>query len=123
MPRIFFLNISRTCRLMLNINNYSLPGNISVEEFQEACELLSQHTKTPLSKTDIHNMARNIDMNNDGYIDFNEFLEAFRIVDTFGRELQRRQSQKEMDARVKGGEWKNKTHHVTRNAIKEESES
>ena len=70
----------------------SMTGYISVAEFQEACTLLSQHTKTQLSVKEIEKMGHNIDLNNDGYIDFNEFLEAFRIVDKFGRELERRRS-------------------------------
>ena len=66
-------------------------------EFEEACVLLSRHTNSPLSPKDVRHMARNLDLNNDGQIDFNEFLEAFRIVDQFGRELERRKSE-EKDA-------------------------
>ena len=71
---------------------FVLSGYISVAEFQEACTLLSQHTKTQLSAHEIQKMGQNIDLNSDGYIDFNEFLEAFRMVDQFGRELERRKS-------------------------------
>lgn len=67
-------------------------GYISLPEFEDACQLLSQHTNSTLSQEDVRAMAKNMDMNKDGYIDFNEFLEAFRIVDQFGKELNRRYS-------------------------------
>ena len=32
-----------------------------------------------MSENDIQDLARTLDVNQDGYIDFNEFLEAFRL--------------------------------------------
>ena len=61
-----------------------------MEEFSDACKLLGQHTKSKVSKSDIEAMAHNMDLNKDGRIDFSEFLEAFRIVDKFGEEMERR---------------------------------
>ncbi|XP_038055330.1 serine/threonine-protein phosphatase with EF-hands 2-like [Patiria miniata] len=57
-------------------------GTITMDEFEEACSLLSKHVGSDISKESVRDMARCIDINKDGYIDFNEFLEAFRLVDT-----------------------------------------
>ena len=53
-----------------------------MEEFSESCSILARHTGQSMSRKDIRSMAQAIDINKDGQIDFNEFLEAFRIVDT-----------------------------------------
>ena len=53
-----------------------------MDEFEEACSLLSKHVGSDISKETVRDMARCIDINKDGFIDFNEFLEAFRLVDT-----------------------------------------
>ncbi|XP_077984118.1 serine/threonine-protein phosphatase with EF-hands 2-like isoform X2 [Glandiceps talaboti] len=64
-------------------------GQISMEEFQEACKILAHHINSQISEEQIRDMARSIDMNKDGYIDFNEFLEAFRLVDpTSGKPIE-----------------------------------
>ncbi|KAG8223779.1 hypothetical protein J437_LFUL001499 [Ladona fulva] len=71
-------------------------GLISMEEFKEAWILLSKHLEVEKTShpdqpyanlapsPSLHQMmdvARTMDMNKDGLIDLNEFLEAFRLVD------------------------------------------
>ncbi|XP_046585083.1 serine/threonine-protein phosphatase with EF-hands 2-like [Haliotis rubra] len=61
-------------------------GYISMEEFEEACSILTRHTSMQLQPQHIADIAKSLDLNGDGKIDFNEFLEAFRIVDAQGKE-------------------------------------
>ncbi|XP_071846576.1 serine/threonine-protein phosphatase with EF-hands 2-like isoform X2 [Apostichopus japonicus] len=56
-------------------------GSLSLEEFEDACSILSKHIGTEISKQNVKDMATSMDINKDGLIDFNEFLEAFRLVD------------------------------------------
>lgn len=52
-----------------------------MDEFEEGCRLLNQHVNTQIPEKSIQDLAKSIDLDNDGFIDFNEFLEAFRLVD------------------------------------------
>ena len=52
-----------------------------MDEFGESCRLLNEHTNSNIPLDSIEDLAKSIDMDKDGYIDFNEFLEAFRLVD------------------------------------------
>ena len=63
-------------------------GFISVEEFQNACSLLMSQSNIDMNVDvgQIADIARSMDFNKDGEIDFNEFLEAFRIVDHQGKD-------------------------------------
>lgn len=55
-------------------------GSISMDEFADACAFLGEQLGKPIPPGTIQDLAHSIDMNKDGFIDLNEFLEAFRIV-------------------------------------------
>ena len=57
------------------------PGFLSLDEFADACSLLRNYLCEPIPYDEMVNMARSMDINKDGFIDFNEFLETFRLVD------------------------------------------
>lgn len=59
-------------------------GFISMTEFEEACGILSKHASIAIPQSHITDIAHSLDLNKDGQIDFNEFLEAFRIVNMGG---------------------------------------
>ena len=62
-------------------SSFSSTGYVSMEEFEESCRLLNEHTNSNIPVDSIEDLAKSIDMDKDGHIDFNEFLEAFRLVD------------------------------------------
>lgn len=55
-------------------------GLISIEEFRQIWRLFSAHLGVDINNKAIDDLARSIDFNKDGSIDFTEFLEAFRVV-------------------------------------------
>ncbi|XP_054846564.1 serine/threonine-protein phosphatase with EF-hands 2 [Eublepharis macularius] len=64
---------------IFNIIDSDHSGLISFEEFHQTWKLFSTHMNIEISESSISDLARSIDFNKDGNIDFNEFLEAFRI--------------------------------------------
>lgn len=58
-------------------------GLISIDEFRQTWKLFNLHLKINIDDESIDNLARNMDFNKDGSIDFNEFLEAFHVVHKF----------------------------------------
>ncbi|XP_041358769.1 serine/threonine-protein phosphatase with EF-hands 2-like isoform X2 [Gigantopelta aegis] len=63
-------------------------GFITIKEFEDACSLLMSQSNMDINvdMNQFADIARSMDFNKDGQIDFNEFLEAFRIVDLEGRD-------------------------------------
>ncbi|XP_060083765.1 serine/threonine-protein phosphatase with EF-hands 2-like [Ylistrum balloti] len=64
-------------------------GTISMEEFEEALDVMINTQEISVSRDQVKDIAHSLDLNNDGFIDFNEFLEAFRIVDPYGKETRK----------------------------------
>ena len=55
-----------------------------MQEFTEVCAFLGNHNGSKWDAKQISDLAASIDLDKNGVIDFNEFLEAFRIVDIGG---------------------------------------
>ncbi|XP_076025680.1 serine/threonine-protein phosphatase with EF-hands 1 [Genypterus blacodes] len=66
--------------IIFNIIDKDHSGLISIEEFRHTWRLFSAHLGVDINDKAIDDLARSIDFNKDGSIDFNEFLEAFRVV-------------------------------------------
>nr|XP_055056755.1 serine/threonine-protein phosphatase with EF-hands 2 [Misgurnus anguillicaudatus] len=56
-------------------------GFITLEDFRQTLKLLSAYLKMEISDDAINELVVNTDANNDGNIDIDEFMEAFRLVD------------------------------------------
>jgi serine/threonine-protein phosphatase with EF-hand domain len=52
-----------------------------MQEFAEVCAFLGKHNGSKFDEKQIMDLASSIDLDKNGVIDFNEFLEAFRMVD------------------------------------------
>ncbi|XP_067352109.1 serine/threonine-protein phosphatase with EF-hands 1 isoform X1 [Channa argus] len=66
--------------IIFNIIDKDHSGLISIEEFRQTWRLFSAHLGVEIDDRAIDDLARSIDFNKDGSIDFTEFLEAFRVV-------------------------------------------
>uniref|UniRef100_A0A4W6CGX1 Serine/threonine-protein phosphatase n=1 Tax=Lates calcarifer TaxID=8187 RepID=A0A4W6CGX1_LATCA len=66
--------------IIFNIIDKDHSGLISTEEFRHTWRLFSAHLGVDIDDRAIDDLARSIDFNKDGSIDFTEFLEAFRVV-------------------------------------------
>jgi serine/threonine-protein phosphatase with EF-hand domain len=53
-----------------------------MKEFTDVCVFLGNHNGSKFDEKQIMDLATSIDLDKNGVIDFNEFLEAFRMVDT-----------------------------------------
>lgn len=85
-PRAYIWPCSSTTFRHLSITNKSyyfslISGYITLDEFSDACNLLSEHMPEPIPQEQLLDICRSMDINKDGQVDLNEFLETFRLVD------------------------------------------
>ncbi|XP_015273074.1 PREDICTED: serine/threonine-protein phosphatase with EF-hands 1 [Gekko japonicus] len=66
--------------IIFNMIDKDHSGLISIDEFRQTWKLFNLHLKIDVDDDSIDSLARSIDFNKDGNIDFNEFLEAFHVV-------------------------------------------
>lgn len=52
-----------------------------MDEFAEACDLLQKHLPKHDTKEELMEMCKLMDINKDGLVDLNEFLETFRLCE------------------------------------------
>lgn len=60
---------------------FVITGFISLDEFAEACELLKKHLPEHDTKEQLLDICKLMDINKDGLVDLNEFLETFRLCE------------------------------------------
>lgn len=78
-------------------------GQISLEEFGEACELLRSHFPHNTHEQ-LLDMCRMMDINKDGLVDLNEFLETFRLCENAKEQLLMSLEERAMTESSGGGE-------------------
>ncbi|EDV96600.1 serine/threonine-protein phosphatase rdgC isoform X2 [Drosophila grimshawi] len=73
---------------IFNIIDADHSGEITLDEFEKAIDLLVTHMPSVYSKDEMLEKCRMMDLNGDGKVDLNEFLEAFRLSDLHRKEQQ-----------------------------------
>lgn len=66
---------------MIDANFINFSGYITLEEFSEACQLLGKYMPNPMTQEQLVDICRLMDINKDGLVDLNEFLESFRLAE------------------------------------------
>lgn len=89
-------------------------GYISLDEFDEACSILRQHFPFETHEQ-LMDMCRMMDINKDGLVDLNEFLEAFRLCESTKESLSSSALAKEPPKVDPGSKKLEKNGSVTRN--------
>ncbi|KAF1665440.1 Serine/threonine-protein phosphatase with EF-hands 1, partial [Aptenodytes patagonicus] len=66
--------------IIFNVIDKDHSGLISLEEFSQTWRLFTSHLGIDVYDESLDKLVLSIDYNKDGHIDFNEFLEAFHVV-------------------------------------------
>lgn len=72
----------------IGLTHVMFTGYITLDEFSDACGILSKHMPDPIPMEQLLDICRSMDINKDGQVDLNEFLETFRLVDIHHQEVE-----------------------------------
>uniref|UniRef100_F7BM36 Serine/threonine-protein phosphatase n=1 Tax=Equus caballus TaxID=9796 RepID=F7BM36_HORSE len=72
-------------QIIFNIIDSDHSGLISMEEFRTMWKLFNSHYSVHIDDSQVDELAERMDLNKDGSIDFNEFLNAFYVVHKFDK--------------------------------------
>jgi len=79
----------KTLETIFRILDTDNSGSLTREELRVGCDLLAKHSASiQLSSEELDQLVDTMDINRDGQINFNEFLESFRLVDNKFAEMQ-----------------------------------
>ncbi|XP_054437173.1 serine/threonine-protein phosphatase with EF-hands 1 [Pteronotus mesoamericanus] len=70
-------------QVIFNVIDSDHSGLISMEEFHAMWKLFSSHYNVHIDDSQVDELAKRMDLNKDGSIDFNEFFKAFYVVHKF----------------------------------------
>ncbi|KAJ2950668.1 hypothetical protein O0L34_g8929 [Tuta absoluta] len=71
----------RSLEAIFKILDKDNSGFITLEEFSEACTLIGKYMPNPMTQEQLVDICRLMDINKDGLVDLNEFLESFRLAE------------------------------------------
>nr|QDR51029.1 retinal degeneration C [Manduca sexta] len=71
----------RSLEAIFKILDKDNSGYITLEEFSEACQLIGKYMPNPMTQEQLVDICRLMDINKDGLVDLNEFLESFRLAE------------------------------------------
>lgn len=97
-------------------------GEITLDEFEKAIDLLIAHIPGVYSKVELVEKCLMMDLNGDGKVDLNEFLEAFRLSNLNKKQKKKTDKKQRTTARAPSELVTELANKITRHTVEIEHE-